>query len=202
MQSGAFDYESATRHAVNDMASRGITTVQYQNGKPVTRTIEAAVRMNILTGINHTASTITINNCEELDCDLVEVSAHIGARDRDGPNPWSNHETWQGKIYKLHGSTDKYPNFYDTCGYREADGICGINCRHSFYPYFEGAEARYSKDELDEIRQDIKDFRLYRLAMTETIAELTTSIKMMSNNIDKQFEKLEKKIDEMRKHRA
>ena len=58
------------------------------------------------------------------------------------------------------------------------------------------------RKEIDEIRQDIKDFRLYRLAMTETIAELTTSIKMMSNNIDKQFEKLEKKIDEMRKHRA
>ena len=152
VQSGAFDYESATRHAVNDMAARGITAVQYQNGKPVTRTIEAAVRMNVLTGINHTASTITINNCEELGCDLVEVSAHIGARDRDGPNPWSNHEAWQGKIYKLHGSTDKYPNFYDTCGYGEADGICGINCRHSFYPYFEGAEERYSKDELDDMK--------------------------------------------------
>ena len=152
VQSGAFDYESATRHAVNDMASRGVTAVQYQNGKPVTRTIEAAVRMNILTGINHTASTITINNCEELGCDLVEVSAHIGARDRDGPNPWSNHEVWQGKIYKLNGSTDKYPNFYDTCGYGEADGICGINCRHSFYPYFEGAEARYGKDELDDMK--------------------------------------------------
>ena len=62
-------------------------------------------------------------------------------------------------------------------------------------------QVQYRK-ELDDIRQDIKDFRLYRLAMTETIAELTTSIKMMSNNIDKQFEKLEKKIDEMRKHRS
>ena len=151
VQSGAFDYESATRHAVNDMAARGITAVQYQNGKPVTRTIEAAVRMNVLTGINHTASTITINNCEELGCDLVEVSAHIGARDRDGPNPWSNHEAWQGKIYKLHGSTDKYPNFYDTCGYGEADGICGINCRHSFYPYFEGIERHYDDEELSDM---------------------------------------------------
>lgn len=62
-------------------------------------------------------------------------------------------------------------------------------------------QMQYRK-EIDEIRQDIKDFRLYRLAMTETIAELTTSIKMMGNNIDKQFEKLEKKIDGMRGHRA
>ena len=69
------------------------------------------------------------------------------------------------------------------------------------YANVRATQVQYRK-ELDEIRQDIKDFRLYRLAMTETIAELTTSIKMMSNNIDKQFEKLEKKIDEMRKHRA
>ena len=62
-------------------------------------------------------------------------------------------------------------------------------------------QMQYRK-ELDDIRQDIKDFRLYRLAMTETIAELTTSIKMMGANIDKQFEKLEKKIDGMRGHRA
>ena len=61
-------------------------------------------------------------------------------------------------------------------------------------------QMQYRK-ELDDIKADIKEFRLYRLAMTETIAELTTSIKMMSNNIDKQFEKLEKKIDEIRKGR-
>jgi phage minor capsid protein 2 len=167
VQTGAFDYDTALKHAVNDMASRGVTAVQYQNGKPVTRTIEAAVRMNILTGINHTASTVTINNCEELGCDLVEVSAHIGARDRDGPNPWSNHEAWQGKIYKLNGSTDKYPNFYNTCGYGEADGICGINCRHSFYPYFEGSEARYSKDELDDMKDKEVEYNGQKMSRYE-----------------------------------
>ena len=62
-------------------------------------------------------------------------------------------------------------------------------------------QMQYRK-ELDDIKADIKDFRLYRLAMTETIAELATSIKMMGANIDKQFEKLEKKIDGMRGHRA
>ena len=151
VQSGAFDYETALKHAADDLATRGVKTVQYRNGTPVTYTIEAAVRMNILTGINNTAATVTMSNCEDLGCDLVEVSAHIGARNRDGVNAWSNHEAWQGKIYKLHGSTDQYPNFYDTCGYGEADGICGINCRHSFYPYFEGAEARYSEDELSDM---------------------------------------------------
>ena len=62
-------------------------------------------------------------------------------------------------------------------------------------------QMQYRK-ELDDIKADIKDFRLYRLEMTETTAELATSIKMMGANIDKQFEKLEKKIDGMRGHRA
>lgn len=86
---------------------------------------------------------MSLTNCDELECDLVEVTAHLGAR--------PSHEAWQGKIYKLHGSTDKYPNFYEVCRYGEADGICGVNCRHSFYPYFEGQEKHYTQDDLDEL---------------------------------------------------
>ncbi|WP_406035594.1 phage minor capsid protein, partial [Treponema saccharophilum] len=29
--------------------------------------------------------------------------------------------------------------------------MCGINCRHSFYPYFDGMKAHYGADELDEM---------------------------------------------------
>ncbi len=55
------------------LAADGITVVQYRNGKPLRLQIEPAVRMNILTGVNQTASAMTLNNCEELDCDLVET---------------------------------------------------------------------------------------------------------------------------------
>lgn len=99
--------------------------------------------MNVLTSVNQTAAAVSLTNCDELECDLVEVTAHLGAR--------PSHEAWQGKIYKLHGSTDKYPNFYEVCRYGEADGICGVNCRHSFYPYFEGQEKHYTQDDLDEL---------------------------------------------------
>lgn len=143
--SGAFDYDTATKNAVDTLAREGITAVQYQNGRPVQRTIESAVRMNILTGVNQTASTITLNNCDELGVDLVETSAHIGAR--------PEHEEWQGQIFSLSGSSDKYPPF-SICRYGEADGICGINCRHSFYPYFEGTDKHYTLEELDEMASE------------------------------------------------
>ena len=142
--SGAFNYTSAIKQATDELAKEGLhTRVTYNNGKkPVTRSIEAAVRMNVLTGVNQTAAAVSLSNCEEVGCDLVEVSAHTGAR--------PSHEAFQGKIYKLHGKTPEYPNFYEACRYGQADGICGVNCRHSFYPYFTGQKKHYAKEELDE----------------------------------------------------
>lgn len=142
VQSGAFDYDTAMKDAANSLAKRGITTVQYENGKPIIRTIESAVRMNILTSINQTAANQTLNNCEELECDLVETSAHVGSR--------PEHEEWQGQIFSMSGTNKKYRPF-SVCELGSATGICGINCRHSFYPYFEGTQKHYTQDDLDEM---------------------------------------------------
>ena len=140
--SGGLSYDNAMKIACDNLAKDGISGVQYRNGKPVRLSIEAAVRMNILTGVNQTAAAVTTANCEELGCDLVETSAHVGAR--------PEHEVWQGKIFSLSGTSDKYPPF-SVCGLGEVDGICGINCKHSYYPYFEGTERHYSAVELDEM---------------------------------------------------
>ena len=140
--SGAFNYDSAMKDATDALAADGITGVQYRNGKPVRLSIEAAARMNILTGVNQTAAAVSVSNCEELGCDLVETSAHIGAR--------PEHEAWQGKVFSLSGTSTKYPPF-SVCGFGEVDGICGVNCRHSFYPYFEGEAKHYTMDDLDEM---------------------------------------------------
>ena len=139
---GASDYDKAMKQACNNLAKDGISGVQYRNGRPVRLSIEAAVRMNILTGVNQTASAMTMSNCEELGCDLVETTAHIGAR--------PEHEAWQGKIFSLSGASTKYPPF-SVCELGSVTGICGINCRHSYYPYFEGTEKHYTQNELDEM---------------------------------------------------
>ena len=143
--SGAFDYDTAMKNACDNLAEKRITSVQYQNKRPVTLSIESAVRMNILTGINQTAATITLNNCEELGCDLVETTAHIGAR--------PSHEEWQGQIFSISGKNPHYRAF-SVCGLGTVDGICGINCRHSYYPYFEGLEKHYTQADLDELENE------------------------------------------------
>ena len=139
VQSGAFDYDTSMKDAADELAKRGITTVQYENGRPVTRSIESAVRMNILTSINQTAANQTLNNAEELGVEKFEVTAHIGAR--------PEHEAWQGKIYTKQ-------QLYTVCELGSVTGLCGINCRHSFYPYFEGMEEHYTQDGLDEIASE------------------------------------------------
>lgn len=139
VQSGAFDYDTSMKDAADELAKRGITTVQYENGRPVTRSIESAVRMNILTSVNQTAASQTLNNAEELGVEKFEVTAHIGAR--------PEHEAWQGKIF-----TKK--ELYSVCGLGSVTGLCGINCRHSFYPYFEGMAEHYTEKDLDEMANE------------------------------------------------
>ncbi len=34
----------------------------------------------------------------------------------------------------------KYPDFVENCGYGNILGICGVNCRHSFYPFYPGIQ--------------------------------------------------------------
>lgn len=181
VSSGAFSFQSAFKDAVNEQAKKaylnkayadtainladnGVKTILYDYSGTTRRySIETATRMNILTGINQTASQQTINNAQELNTDLVEVDAHIGARDVERPGrPWSNHEALQGRVYCLYGERDYIdgdgktqhaPNFAEACGFGEPDGICGINCRHSFYPYLEGAPLMYSNQELDEYKE-------------------------------------------------
>ncbi len=136
VQSGAFDYNTAMKSAADELSKRGITTVRYENGKPIIRSIESAVRMNILTSINQTAANQTLSNAEELGVERFEVTAHIGAR--------PDHAAWQGCIF-----TRK--ELYSVCELGTATGLCGINCRHSFYPYFEGMEEHYTGEDLDEM---------------------------------------------------
>ena len=31
---------------------------------------------------------------------------------------------------------EEYPDFIETTGYGEVDGLCGVNCRHSFSPFY------------------------------------------------------------------
>lgn len=146
VSSGAFDYISAIRNAIKEVASKGLPVINYASGRK--DQLDVAVRRTVLTGVSQTVGNLQLTRAQEMGQDLVAVSAHIGARNvGEGPE---NHESWQGQVYSISGTHPKYKPFVETTGYGTAVGLHGINCRHSFYPFFEGiSEAAYSQAELD-----------------------------------------------------
>lgn len=75
---------------------------------------------------------------------------------------------WQGKVYMLEGFSDKYDNFYEKTGYGELLGLKGVNCRHHFYPTFEGdthperIDAEENEKEYLKQQEQRKKRRIYK----------------------------------------
>lgn len=83
---------------------------------------------------------------DEMDCDLVETTAHMGAR--------PSHAVWQGRIFSRRGKSREYPDFVESTGYGSGEGLMGWNCRHNFYPYFAGISRRaYTNKELKKLAE-------------------------------------------------
>lgn len=145
---GLYDYSSSVRKAVTKLAEKGIKGASYMrtDGTKIIRTLESAVRMQVLTANNQCMTKMQEQRAKEWGSNLVEVSSHMGAR--------PSHAEWQGKIYMLEGSSAEYPNFYEATGYGTVTGLCGVNCRHTFYPYLEGvSEKTYKHYNLNENKE-------------------------------------------------
>lgn len=150
--SGAFDPNTAIKDAVKEIASSGIERVAYPTGAHTS--LESAVRRAVTTGINQSSAKLQLARAKEMECDLVETSSHAGAR--------PSHALWQGRVFCLRGRRSGYPDFYSETGYGTGEGLCGWNCYHSFYPYFEGLSTKtFSTDpSSDAGRSNIVDYEL------------------------------------------
>ena len=142
--SGAFDYNTAIFNAVEEISKSGVEIV-YPSGRK--DKVDVAVRRNLITSISQTTGEMQIARMDEMECDLVEVSAHSGAR--------PSHALWQGQVYSRSGTSKKYPDFVSCTGYGTVTGLKGINCRHDFYPFFDGLSKRaYTDEEIDKINNE------------------------------------------------
>lgn len=140
--SGAFDYQTAIRRAVNGLAAH-MAGVTYPTGHQ--DTLEVAVRRAVLTGVNQTAGKLQIARMEEMNWAFVETSAHAGAR--------PEHAKWQGRQFHRGGAVTyngrHYPDFEKATGYGTGAGLCGWNCRHSFFAFDPDlSEPAYTEAEL------------------------------------------------------
>ena len=136
--SGAFAPQTAIKNAVIQASKTG-AFVLYPTGHR--DRLDVAIRRATLTGLTQTTQQLQWQRMDDLEVDLVEVSAHAGAR--------PSHAAWQGRIYSRSGRSGKYPDFVSSTGYGSGAGLGGWNCRHSFYPYFDGiSQPAYSEQYL------------------------------------------------------
>ena len=128
---GSTSLDQAVRLSVREMGRQGAyVTYVSKTGKLSRTSLEVAVRRDVVTSVNQAAAEMTMGRCDEYELDLVEVSAHEGAR--------PEHALWQGKVYSLHGKTKGYELLTVATGYGTVEGLAGANCRHSFFPYSPG----------------------------------------------------------------
>ena len=178
--SGTMDYGTAIRRAVQSAAGEG-SWVLYPTGHR--DRLDVAVRRSVLTGVGQTVRQISVINANDMGCDLMEITAHSGAR--------PSHAVWQGKLASLSGKNAgrtidgaKVYSLRDI-GYGEADGFGGVNCRHDWFPFFEGISSRAYSDE-----------RLQQL----NARNIEYNGKMYTEyEIDQMQRKLERKIREMKR---
>lgn len=142
VSSGAVSYNEAVINAVGQVGSSGMW-IRYPETGHRDR-LDVATRRCVLSGLGRTVGTLNEMACDELDCDLVEVTAHWNAR--------PSHAEWQGLVYSRSGKNKNYPDF-SVCGYGTGAGLLGWNCYHDFHPFFEGISERlYTEKQLAEMK--------------------------------------------------
>lgn len=147
--SGAFSRQQVVRSLINNLSDSGIRVINYQNSGR-NYTVESASKMLVRTTLNQMTGDISLMNAENMGQDLMEISAHAGAR--------PSHAEWQGQIVSLSGDNDKYLSL-DDIGYGDVTGFMGANCRHNWYPFFEGiSERAWTKEMLEDIDPEPFEF--------------------------------------------
>ena len=142
VSTGVKSYTSAIIDTIDKISKKG-AIVTYPSGRKMS--IESAVRMNIITGVNQTCGKLQLMRADELGWDLMEITAHGEAR--------PEHAEWQGKIVSRSGQKGYLS--LDDIGYGEPTGFKGVNCRHDWYPYYKGSSRTYTQEQLNNWKKEI-----------------------------------------------
>lgn len=144
---GAFSTDQIVRQGIKELAAEGVDAITYPSSH--TDKLEVVVLRAMRTGINQTAMDISRNNALTMGVDIMELTAHGGARTGDGQADFTNHSWWQGKLVSLSGQPG-YLTLEDI-GYGDVRGFAGANCRHNWHPFWPGiSKPAYTREMLDD----------------------------------------------------
>lgn len=156
VQSGTFDYNTAMRRTIQQLADSGLRRVTFntESGKTYTQRMDTAVRRNILDGVRMVNQAVQDETGKQFGADGKEITVHM--------NPAPDHQFVQGHQFsneeyeKLQGEEDVI--FKDVQGrlYKHFDRHIGTcNCRHFTYSIIIGfANPNYTDAQLAKIMAD------------------------------------------------
>lgn len=155
---GAADFNSVMRDTIEDLGGSGVVT-NYGGG--ITRSLESAVRANILYGAKQSAQQYQEYIGDKFEADGFEVDYH--------PNPRPSHEAIGGEMF-ARGEFDKtidgitYKSEYADLGYGKgaAELLKDYGCLHFTVPVILGiSQPRYEAQWLKEQKKSDKEIIEY-----------------------------------------
>lgn len=142
---GSFDYNTVLRRVIKEMTDSGIRSVNYASGW--NNRVPVAARRAVMTGVSRLSAQINEQIAKDLETDKYEITWHAGHR----PSHW-----WGGRIYT-------YSELESVCGLGDVAGLCGANCRHSYYAFIEGVSVpNYTAGELRELEEKEAQTHTYK----------------------------------------
>lgn len=140
---GTIDFNTAMRETIKQLGGSGVVT-NYGSG--VTRSLNSAIRQNILYGAKQAAQAYDEYVGNELGLDGFEVNARAGCRPA--------HVFMQGKMYSYHGRTTINGVTYED-GTEALERLNDYNCKDFKTDVLLGvSKPRYSEDELNRIYKE------------------------------------------------
>ncbi len=181
VQSGAFTLDTALKNACLTAGSKGVNVI-YPSGW--VDKLDVAIRRSTFTGMSQTAGKLQEMRADEMDQDIMELSAHAGAR--------PEHAEWQGQLVSRSGKPG-YLSLEDI-GYGTVTGFKGVNCSHEWFIFFEGISKRaYTEEQLEAFKNETvtyngKDVPLwkakdYQRAVERTIKETKRQLVVLDEAI-------------------
>lgn len=169
---GSFDYNTVLRRVVKELSASGLRTIDYASG--YSNRAPVAARRAIMTGVSQLSAQINEMVARDLGTDTYEVTWHAGHR----PSHW-----WGGNIYTME-------ELRSICRLGEGDGLCGWNCRHSYYAFVQGYSVRtYSPEQLRELEAQEREVRRWNgkqynvYEATQKQRQMETTMRAQRENI-------------------
>lgn len=158
VRTGTTDFNTAMRDTIQDLGGSGVVT-NYGSG--VTRSLESAVRANILYGAKQSAQTYHNYIGEQLGSDGFEVDYH--------PHPRPSHEVIGGRMFALGDKDVTIKGVTYTSAEKDLEGngsalelMDEYGCLHFRIPVFLGiSQSRYTKEWLEEQKAKDKEIIEY-----------------------------------------